>query len=57
MIMGFWDMTPCSFIDSYQHIRRTCGLHFEGTLKMKRVGFSKTLVAFDENAWYHIAEE
>jgi hypothetical protein len=26
----FWDVTPCSVIDTYQRFRETCYLHFEG---------------------------
>jgi hypothetical protein len=54
--MGFWNVTPYSLVDRYQHFKETCCHLHASILNMEVVGASKTSVPIYQTTWHHRAE-
>jgi hypothetical protein len=56
MITAFLRVTPCSVVEICQIFDGTRSFQLEGTLKLKVMRFSETIVNFFQAAWRYISE-
>jgi hypothetical protein len=57
-VFGMWNVTPFSLVESYQHFRGTCCLHFHGITPLPQTGGSRFFqkLTIYQTVWRRISD-